>query len=56
MTHKFITYGKAAAGQYLERYKSFHTHLQAIKGFWNVLDPSLLLATLPEANSKLAIQ
>jgi hypothetical protein len=41
MTHKFITYGKAAAGQYLERYKSFHTHLQAIKGFWNDLDPSL---------------
>ena len=41
MTHKFITYGKAAAGQYLERYKSFHSHLQAIQGYWNDLDPSL---------------
>jgi hypothetical protein len=45
LTHKLITYGKAAAGQYLKRYKAFQVHLNGIQAFWNQLDPGLKYIT-----------
>ena len=43
--NKLITYGKAAAGQFVQMYDKYSRHLMDIKQFWDSMDPNLKLVT-----------